>query len=43
MERTLLTKDGYDKLIANLEFLKTTKRREIAKQLEEALFLRLFL
>ena len=36
MERTYLSKDGYDKLIANLEYLKTTKRREIAKQLDFA-------
>jgi len=36
MEKTYLTKDGYDKLYADLEYLKTTKRREIAKQLDYA-------
>lgn len=36
MEKTYLSKDGYDKLISNLEYLKTAKRREIAKQLDFA-------
>jgi transcription elongation factor GreA len=36
MEKTLLSKDGYDKLIADLEYLKTVKRRDIAKQLDFA-------
>lgn len=36
MEKTLLSKDGYEKLIADLEYLKTAKRREIAKQLDFA-------
>ncbi len=36
MEKTYLSKDGYDKLVSNLEYLKTTKRREIAKQLDFA-------
>jgi transcription elongation factor GreA len=36
MEKTYLTKDGYDKLYADLEYMKTTKRREIAKQLDYA-------
>ncbi len=36
MERTYLSKDGYEKLIKDLEYLKTTRRREIAKQLDYA-------
>lgn len=36
MEKTYLTKDGYNKLYADLEYLKTTRRREIAKQLDYA-------
>ena len=36
MEKTYLTKDGYEKLYADLEYLKTTKRKEIAKQLDYA-------
>jgi len=36
MEKTLLSKDGYEKLIADLEYLKTVKRRDIAKQLDYA-------
>ncbi len=36
MEKVYLSKDGYEKLIADLEFLKTKKRREIASQLDLA-------
>lgn len=36
MERTFLTKDGYEKLMTDLEYLKTTRRHEIAKQLDLA-------
>lgn len=36
MEKTLLSKDGYEKLIADLEYLKTVKRRDIARQLDFA-------
>ena len=36
MEKTYLSKDGYDKLMGDLEYLKTTRRREIAKQLDLA-------
>lgn len=36
MEKTYLTRDGYDKLLADLEYLKTTRRREIASQLDLA-------
>jgi transcription elongation factor GreA len=36
MEKTLLSKDGYEKLIADLEHLKTVKRRDIARQLDFA-------
>lgn len=36
MKHTYLTRDGYEKLRKELEFLKKTKRREIAKQLEHA-------
>lgn len=36
MEKTYLTKDGYEKLCADLEYLKTTRRREIAHQLDFA-------
>jgi len=34
--QAVLTRDGYDKLVEELEFLKTKKRREVAKQLETA-------
>jgi len=34
---TLVTKDGYDKLIEELEYLKTIKRREVAARLKEAI------
>lgn len=36
MEKTYMTKDGYEKLMASLEFMKTTKRHEIARQLDLA-------
>jgi len=36
MESVYLTRDGYEKLRKELEYLKGTKRREIAKQLEYA-------
>lgn len=36
MEKTYLSKDGYEKLVKDLEYLKTTRRREIAKQLDYA-------
>lgn len=35
-EKTILTKEGYEKLLGELEFLKTKKRREVADQLEKA-------
>ena len=35
-ERTVVTKEGYQKLLDQLEFLKTKKRREVADQLEKA-------
>ncbi|MDD5217028.1 MAG: transcription elongation factor GreA [Candidatus Omnitrophica bacterium] len=36
MEKVILTRDGYEKLMEELKFLKTTKRKEVAKQLETA-------
>lgn len=36
MEKTYLSKGGYEKMVSELEFLKTTRRREIAKQLDFA-------
>jgi len=36
MEKTYLTRGGYEKLVADLEFLQTVKRREIAEQLAQA-------
>lgn len=35
-DRIVLTREGYEKLIAELNHLKTKKRREVAKQLEHA-------
>ncbi len=35
-DKVILTKEGYEKLLAELEFLKTKKRREVANQLEKA-------
>ena len=36
MDKIVLTKAGYEKLIADLNHLKTKKRREVANQLEHA-------
>ena len=36
MDKVVLTKAGYEKLLAELEHLKTKKRREVANQLEHA-------
>ena len=36
METTYLTKEGYNKLLSDLEYLKTTRRKEIAAQLDLA-------
>lgn len=36
MDYTYLTRDGYEKLYKELEYLKQTKRREISQQLEYA-------
>ena len=36
MEKTYVTADGLEKLRKNLEYHKTTRRREIAKQLDHA-------
>ena len=35
-DRAVLTREGYEKLVDELNFLKTKKRREIANQLEHA-------
>lgn len=35
-EKVILTKAGYEKLLQELEFMKTKKRREVADQLERA-------
>ena len=35
-DRVVLTREGYEKLVDELNFLKTKKRREIANQLEHA-------
>ncbi|MCL2218889.1 MAG: transcription elongation factor GreA [Chitinispirillia bacterium] len=36
MEKTYITRSGYEKLVADLEHLQTVKRREIAEQLAQA-------
>jgi transcription elongation factor GreA len=36
MDKVILTREGYDKLCEELNFLKTKKRREVANQLEFA-------
>ena len=36
MDKVILTREGYDKLVDDLTFLKTKKRREVADQLEHA-------
>lgn len=33
----LITKEGYDKLVQELEYLKNVKRREVAERLQEAI------
>jgi len=37
MPTTFLTKEGYQKLADELEFLRTTKRKEVAERLHEAM------
>ncbi len=37
MPTTFLTKEGYQKLAEELEYLRTTKRKEVAERLHEAL------
>ena len=36
VDKVVLTREGYEKLVENLNFLKTKKRREVANQLEHA-------
>jgi transcription elongation factor GreA len=36
MEKVVLTREGYEKLCEDLNYLKTKKRREVANQLEHA-------
>jgi transcription elongation factor GreA len=36
MDQVILTREGYEKLVEELTFLKTKKRIEVARQLEEA-------
>ena len=36
MEKVILSREGYEKLVEELKFLKTKKRREVANQLEHA-------
>ena len=36
MERIYLTKEGYEKLFQELEYLKKVKRKELSKRIEEA-------
>ncbi len=36
MERVILTKEGYEKMVQELNFLQTKKRREVADMLEKA-------
>ena len=36
MDKVVLTQGGYDKLIEELNFLKTTKRKQVAEQLATA-------
>lgn len=36
MDKVVLTREGYDKLFEELHFLQTTKRKEVAHQLEKA-------
>jgi transcription elongation factor GreA len=37
MTTTFLTKEGYQKLADELEYLRTTKRKEVAERLHEAM------
>lgn len=36
MDKVILTREGYEKLLAELQYLKSTKRKEVADQLETA-------
>ncbi len=36
MDKVILTREGYEKLLEELQYLKSTKRKEVAKQLETA-------
>jgi len=36
MEKVIMTREGYDKFVKELEFLKTTKRRQIADDIAKA-------
>ncbi|KMQ52477.1 Transcription elongation factor GreA [Chitinispirillum alkaliphilum] len=36
MEKTYVSEEGYQKLVSDLEYLKTKRRREIAQQLDQA-------
>jgi len=36
-KQTLLTQEGLDKLVEELEYLKTTKRKEVAARIKEAI------
>lgn len=36
LEDSYLTREGYEKLVQQLDFLKTSKRREITKEIEKA-------
>ena len=36
MEKVFLTREGYEKMIAEVQYLKSTKRKEVASQLEIA-------
>ncbi len=36
MEQTILTEEGYQKLVEELEYLKTTRRREVSEHLKVA-------
>lgn len=35
-DKVLMTREGYEKLVKDLEYLKTTKRREIAEDIARA-------
>ena len=36
MDKVILTREGYEKMVEDLNYLKTKKRREVANQLEHA-------